>query len=53
MKSKTPYWSPARSGRKPTHRQLIATLDVASPQVMFEVKVADVTPINDSSNFEF
>ena len=32
---------------------LIATLDVASPQVMFEVKVADVTPINDSSNFGF
>lgn len=30
--------------------QLIATIDVASPQVMFEVKVADVTPINDSSN---
>jgi type II secretory pathway component GspD/PulD (secretin) len=32
---------------------LIATLDVAAPQVMFEVKVADVTPINDSSNFGF
>ncbi|HTA38337.1 MAG TPA: secretin N-terminal domain-containing protein [Candidatus Acidoferrales bacterium] len=32
---------------------LIATLDIASPQVMFEVKVADVTPINDSSNFGF
>jgi type II secretory pathway component GspD/PulD (secretin) len=32
---------------------LISTLDVASPQVMFEVKVADVTPINDSSNFGF
>jgi type II secretory pathway component GspD/PulD (secretin) len=34
-------------------RGLIATLDVASPQVMFEVKVADVTPVNDSSNFGF
>jgi type IV pilus assembly protein PilQ len=36
-------------------QSLIASLDVASPQVMFEVKVADVTPINDSSNvgFEF
>jgi type IV pilus assembly protein PilQ len=32
---------------------LIATLDVASPQVMFEVKVADVTPVNDASNFGF
>jgi type II secretory pathway component GspD/PulD (secretin) len=34
---------------------VIATLDVASPQVMFEVKVADVTPVDDSSNvgFEF
>lgn len=29
---------------------LIATIDRPSPQVMFEVKVADVTPINDSSN---
>jgi type II secretory pathway component GspD/PulD (secretin) len=34
-------------------QRLIATLDVAAPQVMFEVKVADVTPINDSSNFGF
>jgi len=34
---------------------LIAQIDVASPQVLFEVKVADVTPVNDSSNvgFEF
>ncbi len=34
-------------------QSLIGTLDVASPQVMFEVKVADVTPVNDSSNFGF
>lgn len=35
--------------------ELLAEIDVASPQVMFEVKVADVTPVNDSSNvgFEF
>ncbi|HZY98277.1 MAG TPA: secretin N-terminal domain-containing protein [Candidatus Baltobacteraceae bacterium] len=35
--------------------ELLAQIDVASPQVMFEVKVADVTPVNDSSNvgFEF
>ncbi|MEO6835927.1 MAG: secretin N-terminal domain-containing protein [Candidatus Tumulicola sp.] len=32
-------------------RSLIASVDRASPQVMFEVKVADVTPINDASNF--
>jgi type II secretory pathway component GspD/PulD (secretin) len=32
---------------------LLSALDVASPQVSFEVKVADVTPINDSSNFGF
>lgn len=31
-------------------REVIATVDVASPQVLFEVKVADVTPINDSSD---
>jgi type II secretory pathway component GspD/PulD (secretin) len=31
-------------------RGLIASVDRASPQVMFEVKVADVTPINDASN---
>ncbi|HTX57046.1 MAG TPA: secretin N-terminal domain-containing protein [Candidatus Acidoferrales bacterium] len=30
---------------------LFATIDRPSPQVMFEVKVADVTPQNDSSNF--
>ncbi len=36
-------------------RELLAEVDVASPQVLFEVKVADVTPVNDSSNvgFEF
>src|SRR6185312_2136834 len=36
-------------------RGLLAQIDVASPQVLFEVKVADVTPVNDSSNvgFEF
>jgi type II secretory pathway component GspD/PulD (secretin) len=36
-------------------REVIAQIDVASPQVLFEVKVADVTPVNDSSNvgFEF
>lgn len=35
--------------------ELLAQIDVASPQVLFEVKVADVTPVNDSSNvgFEF
>lgn len=32
-------------------RELIAGVDRPSPQVMFEVKVADVTPVNDSSNF--
>jgi type IV pilus assembly protein PilQ len=33
----------------------VGQIDVASPQVMFEVKVADLTPVNDSSNvgFEF
>jgi type II secretory pathway component GspD/PulD (secretin) len=44
------------SGPERTQAQtqaLIAALDLASPQVMFEVKVADVTPINDSSNFGF
>ncbi len=30
---------------------LFATIDRPAPQVMFEVKVADVTPQNDSSNF--
>ena len=30
---------------------LIASVDVPSPQVQFEVKVADVTPQNDASNF--
>lgn len=30
--------------------QLFRTLDQASPQVLFEVKVADVTPLNDDSN---
>ena len=29
---------------------LIGTIDRASPQVMFEVKVADLTPVNDASN---
>ena len=32
-------------------RDFIANIDLASPQVMFEVKVADVTPQNDESNF--
>lgn len=32
-------------------RDLIAGVDRPSPQVMFEVKVADVTPVNDSSDF--
>lgn len=32
-------------------RDLIGGVDRPSPQVMFEVKVADVTPVNDSSNF--
>ncbi len=32
-------------------KSLIAKVDRASPQVMFEVKVADVTPVNDASNF--
>lgn len=32
-------------------RGAIAALDRPSPQVMFEVKVADVTPVNDASNF--
>ena len=32
-------------------QSLIANVDRASPQVMFEVKVADVTPVNDASNF--
>jgi type II secretory pathway component GspD/PulD (secretin) len=44
------------SERVQAHAQaLLAQIDVASPQVMFEVKVADVTPVNDSSNvgFEF
>ena len=36
-------------------RELLTQIDVASAQVLFEVKVADVTPVNDSSNvgFEF
>ena len=34
-----------------TAASLFATIDKPSPQVMFEVKVADVTPQNDSSNF--
>jgi type II secretory pathway component GspD/PulD (secretin) len=34
-----------------TAKRLIATIDIASPQVLFEVKVADVTPKSDSSNF--
>ncbi|HUA09826.1 MAG TPA: secretin N-terminal domain-containing protein [Candidatus Acidoferrales bacterium] len=34
-----------------TAATLFATIDRPSPQVMFEVKVADVTPQNDSSNF--
>ena len=33
--------------------QIIATVDRASPQVMFEVKVADLTPINDQTNVGF
>ncbi len=32
---------------------LFRTIDQASPQVMFEVKVADVTPQNDESNVGF
>jgi type II secretory pathway component GspD/PulD (secretin) len=31
-------------------RDVLATVDVASAQVMFEVRVADVTPVSDSSN---
>ncbi len=31
-------------------RQAIQALDVASPEVLFEVRVADITPANDSSN---
>ncbi|HTU68801.1 MAG TPA: secretin N-terminal domain-containing protein [Candidatus Baltobacteraceae bacterium] len=38
-------------GVQSTVATLFATLDRPSPQVMFEVKVADVTPQNDSSNF--
>ena len=41
-------------GNETTHqsvRDLIASVDVPSPQVLFEVKVADVTPQNDASNF--
>jgi type IV pilus assembly protein PilQ len=34
-----------------TAQSLIENVDRASAQVMFEVKVADVTPIDDSSNF--
>lgn len=34
-----------------TASALFATIDRPAPQVMFEVKVADVTPQNDSSNF--
>jgi type II secretory pathway component GspD/PulD (secretin) len=34
-----------------TAQTLFATIDKPSPQVLFEVKVADVTPQNDSSNF--
>jgi type II secretory pathway component GspD/PulD (secretin) len=34
-----------------TAAALFATIDRPSPQVLFEVKVADVTPQNDSSNF--
>lgn len=34
-----------------TAQGLIHSVDQPSPQVMFEVKVADVTPINDNSNF--
>ena len=33
-----------------TIAQLFRTIDQASPQVMFEVKVADVTPQNDDAN---
>jgi type II secretory pathway component GspD/PulD (secretin) len=32
-------------------RSFIASIDRASAQVMFEVKVADVTPVNEASNF--
>ncbi len=32
-------------------REAIANLDVPGPQVLFEVRVADVTPVNDSSDF--
>jgi type IV pilus assembly protein PilQ len=31
-------------------RQAIEALDIAGPEVLFEVRVADVTPANDSSN---
>ena len=34
-----------------TAASLFATIDRPSPQVMFEVRVADVTPENDTSNF--
>ena len=34
-----------------TAASLFATIDRPSPQVMFEVRVADVTPQNDTSNF--
>ena len=32
-------------------QSLIRSVDIASPQVLFEVKVADITPLNDQSNF--
>jgi type IV pilus assembly protein PilQ len=38
-------------GVQGTAATLFATIDRPAPQVMFEVKVADVTPQNDSSNF--
>ena len=38
-------------GLQANARGVIATIDRAAPQVLFEVKVADVTPINDASNF--
>jgi type IV pilus assembly protein PilQ len=38
-------------GVQRTAAALFATIDRPSPQVLFEVKVADVTPQNDSSNF--
>lgn len=32
-------------------QRAISSIDVAGPEVLFEVRVADVTPVNDSSDF--